>query len=232
MPDRYDLCIEAAADDTAVALAHAGVVLHAIEWNGHQAQSQTLLPNIEALLDEAGADKRAVGAVLLDIGPGGYAGLRVGVSIAKALAHALAVPIADVGRLELDAWLVRETAGDRRIIAAHRAGRGELAWAAYRAAGDEMREESAPRIEKLADVEPELRAGDAITGDADAMEDLAQRAQDAGAELLAPPAHRVVALAAVGRARLDAGRADDPTALVPLYLRGPAIGPKRADAGA
>ena len=162
MPERYDLCIEAAADDVAVALAREGAVVRRIEWNGHQAQSVTLLPNIERLLGEAGADKSAISAVLVDIGPGGYAGLRVGVSVAKALAHALGVPIAGVGRLELDAWLVREAASGRRIIAAH----------------------------------------------------------------------RVVALAAVGRARLQAGRADDPTALVPLYLRGPAIGPRRADAGA
>ena len=232
MPELYDLCIEAAADDVAVALARRGSVLRSIEWNGHQAQSVTLLPNTERLLGEADADKSAVGAVLVDIGPGGYAGLRVGVSIAKALAHALGVPIAGVGRLELDAWLVRETAGERRIVAAHRAGRGELAWAAYHAAGDGMREESAPRIEKLPEIGPQLRAGDVVTGDAAAIEELSARAGHVGATVVLPTAHRVVALAAVGRARLDAGRADDLTALVPLYLRGPAIGPRRADAGA
>jgi hypothetical protein len=34
-------------------------------------------------------------------------------------------------------------------------------------------------------------------------------------------------LAAVGHERVAAGRVDDPTALVPLYLRAPAIGPQK-----
>ena len=36
-----------------------------------------------------------------------------------------------------------------------------------------------------------------------------------------------VGVAALGHARLQAGRADDATTLVPLYLRAPAIGPQR-----
>jgi hypothetical protein len=80
-----------------------------------------------------------------DIGPGGYAALRVGVSIAKALAHALGVPLAGIGRLELDAWLVRADADGRRIVAVHAAGRGEAAVAAYRSQDGDWREDP-PRL--------------------------------------------------------------------------------------
>lgn len=218
-----DLSIEAASDETGVALSVDGVVGLSATWRTERNHSVEVLPNVERLLVEAGRTKADVSAVFVDVGPGGYAGLRVGVSIAKALAHALAVPIVGVGRLEIDAWSVAgEQADGARIIAVHRAGRGEAAWAAYRA-GD-WREEMAPRITKVDALAEALEAGDAVTGDIDA--DLAAVIQQAGARAVSAHAHRIVALAALGYRRLAAGATDDATALVPMYLRAPAIGPQ------
>ncbi|MBF6599908.1 MAG: tRNA (adenosine(37)-N6)-threonylcarbamoyltransferase complex dimerization subunit type 1 TsaB [Dehalococcoidia bacterium] len=223
---RSDLSIDAAADDTAVALATAGAITRQMAWDAHQRQSQTLLPNIDRLLTEAGLAKHDVAAVFVDIGPGGYAGLRVGVSIAKALAHGLAVPIVGLGRLELDAQLVADVAGERRIVALHRAGRGDIAWAAYEREGDALRETSPPRFDTPHDLRAALAAGDVVTGDVDT--EVAAIVGAVGAEAVAAKEHRVVALAALARRRLDAGAEDDPATLVPLYLRGPAIGPRPA----
>lgn len=225
MVNPVDLSIDAASDDTAIALSTGGQIIRQLGWNAHQTQSITLLPNIDRLLADAGHTKEDVAAVLVDVGPGGYAGLRVGVSIAKALAHGLGVPIVGVGRLELDAQLVAGGAGPRRIIALHRAGRGDVAWAAYERDGDGLREASPPRFDKPDALAPVL-PGAAVTGDID--DELAGMVRASGAEILRPNEHRVFALAALGRQRLDTGRADDPTTLVPLYLRGPAIGPQRA----
>lgn len=223
---RVDLSIDAAADDAAVALSIAGAITHQTAWNAHQTQSQTLLPNIDRLLAEGGLTKRDVAAVFVDIGPGGYAGLRVGVSIAKALAHGLGVPIVGVGRLELDAQLVADVAGERRIVAVHRAGRGDIAWAAYELDVGAVQQTSAPRFDKPQDLRTALAAGDVVTGDVDT--EVAGIVGAAGAQAVAATQHRVVALAALARRRLDAGREDDPATLVPLYLRGPAIGPRQA----
>jgi tRNA threonylcarbamoyl adenosine modification protein YeaZ len=82
------LSIEAASDEPGVALSHDGKVLLSATWHTQQNHSKELLPNIERLLNEARTDKSALTAVFVDIGPGGYAALRVGVSTAKALAHA------------------------------------------------------------------------------------------------------------------------------------------------
>ena len=193
-------------------------------WATQRNHSVELLPNIDRLLTEAGRTKDDVGAVFVDLGPGGYAALRVGVSVAKALAHGLGVPIAGVGRLELDAYGVAGEAGGRRIVAVHRAGRGEAAWAAYRDGPDGWHEELAPRIGKPAELHAAIANGDVVTGDLD--DELAVALAQAGASAASAHAHRVVALAALGHRRLAAGRADDPTALVPLYLRAPAIGPQ------
>lgn len=200
-----------------------GVAGLMLTWTTERNHSRELLPNIARLLDEAGRAKDDIDAVFVDIGPGGYAALRVGVSTAKALAHALRVPIVGIGRLELDAHGVAGEADGRRIIAVHRAGRADAAWAAYRGAGAALREESAPSIGKTVALHDAIAAGDIVTGDiGDA---LAAVVQERGATLMAARGHRVVALVALGHARLASGRTDDATALVPLYLRAPAIGP-------
>lgn len=217
------LAIDCASDEPGLALAVDGVAALTLAWRTERNHSSELLPNIERLLAEAQRDKSAISAVFVDVGPGGYAALRVGVSTAKALAHALGVPIAGVGRLELDAHGVAAHAAGRRIVALHRAGRGELAWAAYR---DDrgFREESPPAIAKVDDVRARLRADDVLCGDgAGALDGVTQ-------PVLVADQHRVAALAARGHARIAAGRADDATTLVPLYLRAPAIGPQSGSA--
>lgn len=221
-----ELSIEAASDGVGVALSVDGVVALMATWQTRQNHSVELLPNIERLLAEAGRTKADVSAVFVDIGPGGYAGLRVGVSAAKAVAHALGVPLAGVGRLEIDAWGGAAEAAGRRIVAVHRAGRGEVAWAAYRGEASSWTEEQPPRMSKPADLHEALAAGDAVTGDTD--DELAAAIGRAGAAAVSAHLHRVVALAALGARRLAAGRTDAATALVPLYLRAPAIGPKPA----
>src|SRR4029079_14527520 len=128
--------------------------------------SVELLPNIDRLLAEAGRTKSDISAVFVDLGPGGYAGLRVSVSTAKALAHGLDVPLAGIGRLEIDAWSVAglHPAG-ARIVAVHRAGRGEYAWAVYRRGDDAWREVSAPAITKHDALYDGITSGDIVTGD-------------------------------------------------------------------
>jgi tRNA threonylcarbamoyl adenosine modification protein YeaZ len=218
------LAIDCASDEPGLALASGGVVAHALTWRTERNHSVELLPNIERLLAEAHISRSDIDAIFVDIGPGGYAALRVGVSIAKALAHALGVRLVGIGRLELDAHSVVERAGERRILAVHRAGRGEVAWAAYAARARAWAELSAPAILKAAAFEAIISSEDVITGDLDdAMVEATQRA---GSAVVPSAQHRVVTLAGLGALRLSEERTDDPAALVPLYLRAPAIGPQ------
>ncbi len=218
------LAIDAADDVPGIALAVDGVAGMTVTWATERNHSVELLPNIDRLLTESGRTKRDIEAIFVDLGPGGYAALRVGVSVAKALAHGLGVPIVGIGRLELDAYAVAQDTGARRIVAVHRAGRGESAWAAYRGDRSGWREEIAPRIGKAAELHAAIEGGDVVAGDSD--DELAAMLAQSGASAASSNAHRVVALAALGQLRLAAGRIDDATTLVPLYLRAPAIGPQ------
>src|SRR5262245_10724810 len=131
MSDRASLtlALDTAGDLAGVALAEAGALLAESTWRAHQSHSRDLLPRLEWLLSQAGRDKGDIAAVSVCLGPGSYAGLRVGLSTAKALAYGLGVPVLGIGRLEADAyWPAQGAPG--RVIAVQAAGRAELAWAA------------------------------------------------------------------------------------------------------
>ncbi|MBC7282860.1 tRNA (adenosine(37)-N6)-threonylcarbamoyltransferase complex dimerization subunit type 1 TsaB [Hoeflea sp.] len=64
---------------------------------GHAEQLPAI---VEAVLAEAGTDLIRIGRVGVTIGPGSFAGIRVGVSFARGLALALGAPCVGVGSLE------------------------------------------------------------------------------------------------------------------------------------
>src|SRR5690606_24379069 len=95
-----------------------------------QRDAETLTPAIDCLRRQARVDLDEIGCVAVDIGPGLFTGLRVGIASAKAIAHALRVPMIGVSSLDLVAFPLRWT--PRLVVAAIDARRGELFTAAYR----------------------------------------------------------------------------------------------------
>jgi tRNA A37 threonylcarbamoyladenosine modification protein TsaB len=146
------------------------------------------------------------------------------VSLAKGLAAGLEVPLAGVGRLETAAYAFAATGVT--VVAVHRAGRAELAWAAY-AADPDWRELSPPRRSPAEALAAALPAGALVTGEID--DALAAELSARGHSVVrgAASVRRAALLAELGWRRLQAGRTDDPKSLVPLYLREPAIGPQQ-----
>ena len=111
---------------------------------GERGHASELLPAIERLLDGASIQRDALSAIFVNRGPGGYAGLRVGISTAMALAFALDADLVSYGRLEADAYPF--LAFGRPVCAIHDAGRGEYAWAVYQQQDESLTELQAPRI--------------------------------------------------------------------------------------
>ena len=124
------LGIETATMQVGCAIAgHEGVraSFHAAHRRRHV---ETLVPAIEFVCRQADVALSEIGAVTVDVGPGLFSGLRVGVVAAKAMAQALRIPVIGVPSLDLLAFPVRHTS--RLIVAAVDARRGELYYAFYR----------------------------------------------------------------------------------------------------
>jgi tRNA threonylcarbamoyladenosine biosynthesis protein TsaB len=223
VPEPLELSIDTASELASIALSREGRLLAELTWQAGREHGRQLLPAVEALLARQEATKDGLTAVFVCTGPGAYAGVRAGVSTAKGLAYGLEVPLVGIGRLEVEAYAFATVGGP--VVAVHRAGRSELAWAAY-VADPGWHELSQPRLSPIDAVAEALPAGALVTGEID----------DALAEELSRRGHAVVRGAAavrhaalvaeLGWQRLARGETDDPKSLVPLYLREPAIGPQ------
>src|SRR5271170_7782185 len=89
--------------------------------------SELLHSTVADLLREAGARIEQLSGVVVVNGPGSFTGIRIGLSAAKGLAEALAIPIIAVSRLEL---LARKAPGSAAAVLD--AGRGEFFVGFYR----------------------------------------------------------------------------------------------------
>lgn len=222
-----EISIDTASELASVALSREGRLTAEITWFSRRNHTAELLPTIEKLLAQAGAGKDDLTAVFVCTGPGMYTGLRVGISVAKGLAYALRLPAAGAGRLELDAY--PHAAFPGQIIAVHRAGRGELAWAAYR--GDPWREISPPRLSKPEELAAAVSGETLIVGEADEkLEGMLRDRPDVRFASPAASVRRAGALAELGYARLRTGLSEDPALLWPVYLRPPAVTPPKREA--
>ena len=123
------LVIDCATEACSVALFE-GDVLIAGEWRvigrGHAEQ---LVPMIAQLPERGRASRIAV-----DIGPGSFTGIRVGLAAAKALALAWRAEVVGYGALALVAAMARAESGGETVEVAMTGGHGE--WFVQRFAAD------------------------------------------------------------------------------------------------
>ena len=140
------LCIDTASETFALAVDRDGELESSVSAAGHD-HSRLLLPAIRDLLKGERPD-----AIVVIIGPGAYAGVRVGIATAEGLAVSLGVPIYGIGTLEAAACAFG--AGEVSII--HPAGRGEFAMQPFSAG----KPTGTPRVAK-----PEELAGLTLAGE-------------------------------------------------------------------
>jgi tRNA threonylcarbamoyladenosine biosynthesis protein TsaB len=121
--------IETSTPRTSVAIGSERETIASLSLTGKTRQ-EFVTPALEQLCAWTGIELSHVGGIAVGIGPGLFTGLRVGIAAAKAVAHALRVPMVGVPSLDLLAFPVRHTS--RLIVAAIDAKRGELFYAFYR----------------------------------------------------------------------------------------------------
>jgi tRNA threonylcarbamoyl adenosine modification protein YeaZ len=176
-----------------------------------RAHGELLAPQVQAVLQEAGARAADLGAIVAGLGPGPFTGLRVGLVTAASVGHVLGIPT--YGVCSLDA-LGRAAANGQRLLAATDARRREVYWAAYDEAGERF---TGPAVDapavvaaQIADLGVTVGVGEGAQRYADLL-GLPVRPEPAY-----PPAYALAELAA------DRVRAGAPgERLVPLYLRRP-----------
>jgi tRNA threonylcarbamoyladenosine biosynthesis protein TsaB len=150
------LGIETATQQVGCAIGGVEGVLASFHATRGRRHAETLVPAIQFACAQARLELSEVSVVAVDIGPGLFTGLRVGIATAKAMAQALRVPMIGLSSLDLLAYPVRTS--PRLIAAAVDARRGELYSALYRQVPGGVQRISGYRVSTPADLSSELMA--------------------------------------------------------------------------
>jgi tRNA threonylcarbamoyladenosine biosynthesis protein TsaB len=124
------LAIATATSQVGVALGNGADPIASLHVRRGRRHAELLAPAIETLTRMAGISTQQISRIAVDIGPGLFTGLRVGVATAKALAAALDLPIVGCSSLELLAYPHHRQ--DRPVAAVVDAKRGEIFWSLWR----------------------------------------------------------------------------------------------------
>ena len=150
------LGIDTATDQVGCALEGPDGPLASFHATGGRRHAETLAPAIEFICRQARVGLDQVGAVAVDVGPGLFTGLRVGLATAKALAGALGVAMVGLTSLEVLAHPARRSG--RTIAALVDARRGEVFWALYEQGPDGLQRLTPYAVNPPEVVVTELRA--------------------------------------------------------------------------
>ncbi len=90
------LAIESASVTASCAVSDDGIILGEYTLSHKKTHSEKLMPLIEALMKELELKIQDIDVIAISEGPGSYTGLRIGAAIAKSLAYAVNIPIANV----------------------------------------------------------------------------------------------------------------------------------------
>lgn len=150
------LGVDTATAQVSVAVGgHEGVLAHTSSIRAKQ-HAETLTPAIEFTCRAARVELAELSVVAVDLGPGLFTGLRVGVAAAKAMAHALRVPMIGVSSLDLLAFPLRFSA--KVVVPVIDARRGEVFSASYRAVPGGLQRVGGPTVGSPDDLASELLA--------------------------------------------------------------------------
>lgn len=150
------LGIETATEQVSVAIGGHEGVLAMFEVCRGRRHAETLTPAIEFLCRQADVELSEISVIAVDVGPGLFTGMRVGLAAAKALAQALRVPMIGMSSLDLLAFPLRH--GSRTIAAVIDARKGELFYAFYRPVPGGIQRVLEPRCGRVEELEGDIVA--------------------------------------------------------------------------
>ena len=114
------------------------------------------MPAIEFMCRQIDIEPRRDRLVAVDVGPGLFTGMRVGLASGKAIAQALRIPMIGISSLDLLAFPCRHT--DRVVVPVIDARKGEVFCAMYRQVPGGVQQVAAPTVGPVEELVADLLA--------------------------------------------------------------------------
>ncbi|MCF6149119.1 MAG: tRNA (adenosine(37)-N6)-threonylcarbamoyltransferase complex dimerization subunit type 1 TsaB [Candidatus Kuenenia sp.] len=213
------LGIETSGNIGGIALCENQQCIITKTFSGAMRHERELVPAIKDILEEVHWTVNDIDVIAVDVGPGSYTGLRIGVTCAKTLSYALNRPVVDVPIFDIVAENC--TSGTLPICPIIDARRKHVYACVYQIDGVQKK-----RLTEFMVIEPEkllalLPRPVTIFGDGilPYKEIFSQEDIIIGAEEYATPKPGNVAL--LGEKRYESGYQCEPGKLLPLYLQRP-----------
>ena len=147
------LGIDTATEIVSVALVDGTEVLAASESQSDRRHAEDLTPMLQFVVQRAGLELSEVDAVAVDVGPGLFTGMRVGIAAAQALAQVLSVPLVGIDSLDVLTAGVGSVDEYELVVPVIDTRRREVAWALHRTYGDgSIRRVAPPQVGTMEDL--------------------------------------------------------------------------------
>lgn len=217
------LAIETATPGASVAVVEGRTTLAAASRIDRFGHASFVVPAIDFCFDQVGWSPEDLDAVVVDIGPGLYTGIRIGLATAQGLAAAFGIPI--IPATAVDAIALEAKTGHRLVWAVVDVRKGEYAVSRYRPVPGGVVKDGATEL-LTAEVLKEMLTSTAdeslVVGDIAALPKGFFRGMTR-VKTGKPRYPYAVALAEIGLAKLDKG--DYPAAedIRPMYMREPDV---------
>jgi len=97
----YSLLIDTHDTKVVFVLYKDGNIICKNELESNMRHSEIAMPSLVAILSDNNIKPKDLGEILVNIGPGSFTGVRIGVVIAKTMAYLLNIPIKTINSLEM-----------------------------------------------------------------------------------------------------------------------------------
>jgi tRNA threonylcarbamoyladenosine biosynthesis protein TsaB len=216
------LAIDTATHYAGLALYDGDVIQSEAYWRSQHNHSVELMPALVRMLERQGHGAQDLSVVGVSIGPGSFTGLRIGLSVAKGLAHSLGIPIIAVPTLDILAF--QQEHQRRPIWAVIQAGRGRLCSARYERRRGQWRRRGEFRLTTLDGFIGLLTDRCIVCGELTRRQVIHVSSQTEAEVTFAQPSQtmrRPACLAELAWRRFQRGQREDLTTLSPVYLHTP-----------
>lgn len=217
------LSIETSTPGSSVAVVEDRRTLAAASRIDRVGHAGFLVPAIDFCFDQVGWSPVDLDAVVVDVGPGLYTGIRVGLATAQGLAAAFGIPI--IPGISVDALALEAKTGHRMIWTIVDARRGEFAVARYRPVPGGVVKESSVELMSPEELRAMLQStGDdgLVVGDVGELPEGFFRGMH-HVKTGKPRYPYAVALAEIGAGRYERDDYPSPEDIRPMYMREPDV---------
>ena len=211
------LAIETSSELASCALLQGDKVLSRAA-SGVRTHSLSILPMVQALLQEAGITLKQCDAIAYGSGPGSFTGVRTACGIAQGLAFGASLPLVPVMTLDAMALACRQQHGSTEMVTILDARMGEVYWAQYRQVDGlpALSTVIPATLSKPGQVAPQNTP---VTACGNGLSAYPEAFQDAGMDCHPDIMPHAIQIAQLGRSAFAAGKAVAAREAQPLYLR-------------